>query len=394
MMRIAPALAAAAVAIAIAVATLAWLLRPAPPAPLPAPYAVARALGAGADTAGYARAAGPRRFVCPRDHGPHPRFRTEWWYFTGNLTAGDGRRFGYQLTFFRVALRPAAVRSSSAWRARDLYMAHFALSDVDGGGLHAFERFSRGAAQLAGARGAPLHVWLEDWTAEAIAGDERALRLRAREGDVAIALDLEHGKPPVLQGEAGLSRKSDAPGNASYYYSLPRMPTRGTISVGGQTIAVTGASWLDREWSTSALGTEQIGWDWFALQLDDGRELMFYRLRRRDGRTDPLSAGTLVAADGAPRPLASADVGVATTAHWTSPVSRVRYPGGWRLTVPGAGLVLRITPVLADQELRLTVRYWEGAVDVEGTAAGRTVQGRGYVELTGYGDAGTAPRLR
>ena len=371
-----------------------WWPRAAPPADTRVSLSVAEALGGDPD-AGFARALGPRRFVFPEDHGPHPEFRTEWWYYTGTLEATDpgaaGRRFGFQLTVFRVGLAPHPVVRASAWGTGQVYLAHFGVTDVAGGRLHARERWSRGALGLAGATVRPFRVWVEDWTIAGVGDDGAALpmRLQADEAEVAIDLRLASAKPPVLQGDRGLSPKSATPGNASYYYSLTRMPAEGTVRVGDRTLAVRGLAWMDREWSTSALGAGQVGWDWFALQLDDGRELMLYRLRRGDGSADPVSAGSLVAPDGTARRLGLADVQIDVLNHWPSPRDGARYPARWRLRVPSAGLDLEVTPRIADQELALTVRYWEGAVAVTGTAAGAPVEGAGYVELTGY--AGGSP---
>jgi predicted secreted hydrolase len=352
-----------------------------------ASLAVSAALGAG-DLAGYARALAPRPFVFPADAGPHPDFRTEWWYYTGNLQTADGGHFGFQLTFFRTALAPPgpAVPRASAWAARQLYLAHLALTDTAGRRFHAWSRLGREALGLAGARAEPFRVWVDDWSAEGERAGGATVRLRAAEADAAIDLVLRSEKPVVPQGDGGLSRKGPEPGNASYYYSLTRMSVRGTVRAGGEPIAVSGLAWMDREWSTSALGPELVGWDWVALQLDDGRDLMVYRLRRRDGTADPHSAGAVIAADGTARPLGPDEAALATLGHWTSPRSGVRYPSRWRLAVPAAGLDLDLVPRLPDQELLVGTRYWEGAVRVEGTAAGRPVAGRGYVELVGYGE--------
>ncbi len=339
---------------------------------------------AGGETAGYARALEPRDFTFPADHGPHPDFKTEWWYFTGHLEAEGGRRFGYQLTFFRNALAPAMPERSSAWATRQVYLAHFALSDLDGGRFHAFERLSRGAAGLAGARAEPFRVWLEDWSVVSIGDEAFPVRLRARSDGVALDLELASAKPPVFHGEAGLSRKGAELGNASYYYSLTRLTARGRLTLDGEALPVAGSSWLDREWSTSVLAEDQTGWDWFSLQLDDGRELMAFELRLEGGGVDPASHGTLVAAGGSSRALAAGDVRIEVLDTWKSPRGAV-YPARWRLTVPGESLDLEITPLLADQELDVSFRYWEGAVGVRGTAAGEPVAGRGYVELVGYG---------
>jgi predicted secreted hydrolase len=217
------------------------------------------------------------------------------------------------------------------------------------------------------------------------------MHLRAKEGDVSLDLTLEQGKPTVLEGDRGLSRKGPEPDNASYYYSLTRMPTSGFIAVGGERFAVRGESWMDREWSTRALSPDQIGWNWFALRLDDGREVMFFHLRRRDGKKDTWSSGTLVERDGTARPLGADDVTVEPVGTWTSPHSHTVYPAQFRLVVPVAALDLRVLPLLADQELDLTFRYWEGAVSIEGTAGGNPAKGVGYLELTGYGDDSRQP---
>lgn len=340
------------------------------------------ALSGGA-VAGFARADRPRAFEFPADHGPHPEFRTEWWYATGNLEADSGRRFGYQLTVFRHAMRPGEPDRESAWATHSLWFAHFGLTDVDGGELHGEERFARGALGLAGATTAPFRAWLEDW--EFAGGPDAAdplvgMRVRASTaaGD-GVALTLRPTKARVLQGDAGLSQKSSAAGNASYYYSYTRLATEGTVRVGGAEYTVRGASWFDREWSTSALAPDQVGWDWFALQLDDGRDLMFYRLRRTDGSVDPVSAGVLVDRAGGRTTLSAAAVNCEVLRRWESPVTAARYPVAWRLRVPDFDLDLRVAAVFDDQEHDFLVRYWEGAVDVAGSHAGR-----GYLEMTGY----------
>ena len=351
---------------------------------------------AGADTAGYERASAPRAFVFPADHGPHPTFRTEWWYVTGNLTAIDSgdissRDYGFQLTIFRSALSATAPASRSAWATNQAYMAHFTVTDVSAGTFHAHERFARGAAGLAGAEAAPLHVWLGDWSIEGAAEQTFPLRLRAEADGVAIDLMLEAGKPVVPQGDSGLSQKGPEPGNASFYYSLTRMPAEGSLVVGGDTVVVSGSAWLDREWSTSALSAEQAGWDWVALQLADGWDLMAYRLRRRDGGADPRSEAVIVDPSGVATRLRFGDeLVLQSTSTWTSPVDGAVYPSGWRIDIPGRGWSLSVEPRIPDQELALAFRYWEGAVSVNGTGeGGMPVAGKGYVELTGY--AGEAP---
>ena len=346
---------------------------------------------AGADTAGYERALAPRDFAFPADHGPHSAFRTEWWYVTGNLTSTSGRDFGFQLTIFRSALAPRTPDSGSTWATNQAYMAHFTVTDVSAERFHAYERFARGAADLAGATADPLRVWVEDWTLEGTASESFPLRLLAREGDVALDLALEAGKPAVPQGDRGLSQKGPEPGNASFYYSHTRMPAAGTLVLEGDTLAVSGLAWLDREWSTSALSEGQVGWDWVALQLGDGWDLMAYRLRRGDGSTDLWSDAVVIDPRGVATRLEwGTQITMEGTGSWTSPIDGARYPSGWRITIPGRGWSLVVEPRVSNQELDLAFRYWEGAVSVRGTGEdGASVEGRGYVELTGY--AGEAP---
>lgn len=361
------------------------LERPAPAAPVAAELDVAAAM-AGGDPSGFLRAEAPRDFDFPADHGAHDGFRTEWWYFTGNLRAPDGRTLGYQLTLFRNALAPARPEGGSDLRAQHVWMAHFALSDDRRGRFRFAERLAREAIGLAGASSAPFRVWVEGWEAASTGDDFAPLRLRAAAEGMAIDLRLEAGKPPVAQGERGLSRKGPEPGNASFYYSLTRLPTRGAVELDGERFAVEGLSWMDREWSTSALGPDLAGWDWLALQLDDGRDLMLYRLRRRDGSADPWSAGAMVAADGTARPLAARDFRLEPLGVWSSPRGGT-YPAGFRIEVPTEGLVLEVRPRVADQELATPVRYWEGAVSVAGSDASGPVTGAGFLEMTGYAGA-------
>jgi predicted secreted hydrolase len=364
-------------------AVLALLLAGVALAGAPPPTQVTGLLGQ-QDAAGFAQVLAPRAFSFPQDHGPHPQFRQEWWYFTGNLDAADGERLGFELTFFRYALAPGAAAEpaagASAWRTDQLYMAHFAVTDVARGRFRSAQKLSRGALGLAGAQADPLRVWIDDWSLTATAS---GWRLRAAGQGYALELDLTPAGAPVLNGEAGFSRKSDEPGAASYYYSLPRIAVRGQLRRDGEPLAVHGLAWCDREWGSGGLGARQVGWDWFALQLEDGTALMFYALRGRDGARDPHSAGTWIGTDGETRALKSGEVLLEVTGHWLG-ADRVRYPSGWRLRVPSLALEVTVQPVLADQELRGTPRYWEGAVDVSGTRAGERLGGRGYAELVGY----------
>jgi len=345
-------------------------------------YSVTELLGAPAGK-GFSLVTDERRFDFPADHGPHAGFRNEWWYFTGNLETDRGRRFGYQLTFFRLALSPLPAPRSSRWGANEVYMAHFALTDMEERTFHSWERFSRVALGLAGASGLPLTIHLDDWSATQTSKHPWEVRLAAAERDAAIDLKIRSLKPVVLHGKNGLLRKGRARGNASYYYSITRLATAGTIRVNGETFQVTGLTWLDREWTTSSMEREQVGWDWFALQLDDGRDVMLYRMRRRDGSLDPWSSGTLVAADGSSRHLGSTEVRIDVVDWWQSPASGIRYPSRWRLRIPAGNLDLEIVPRLDGQELLTTFRYWEGAVKVKGMGEG-SPGGNGYVELTGY----------
>jgi predicted secreted hydrolase len=344
------------------------------------------------DPDAYPLALLPREFSFPEDHGPHPGYRNEWWYVTGNLDSSRGRRFGFELTIFRFALaapeqgredsRASAGTSewTSEWATSQVYIAHFAVTDVAAERFYVAERYARGALGLAGATALPLRAWVEDWHLE---GTTDGFHLSAADRDVELSVSLEALKGPVLNGRDGLSRKSQAAGNASYYYSVPRLRTLGSLSIGGDRHDVSGLAWLDREWGSSALSRDQAGWDWFALQLSDGSDLMYYNLRKTDGTDDPHSAGTFMPAAGGGQYLSRDDVTIEARRFWDSPRGG-RYPMGWTISIPRLDLVLQVDPVLDAQELHTTVRYWEGAVDVAGTRSGRAVGGRGYVELTGY----------
>jgi predicted secreted hydrolase len=364
------------------------------------------ARGQGGATQGFAVAAGPRSFEFPRDHGPHPDFQHEWWYVTGNLDGANGERFGFELTIFRFALAPAeptaaghpprngAPRATdpatqpaapapgtSNWRTRQIYMAHFAVSDIHRERFQFGERYARGALGLAGAQAEPFRVWLESWALEQRGSH---WHLTAADRDYSLDLDLQPLLPPILNGDAGLSRKSSSGTASSYYYSIPRIAARGTLTRQGKPIDVQGLAWLDREW-----GSADGDWDWFAIQLDDRSTLMFYVLRNRDGVRDINSAGTWVDPHGSPRPLANDEVRIDILGYWNSPRGG-RYPAKWRLSVPALALDLSIEPAMADQELGTHPRYWEGAVNVQGQREGRSITGRGYVELVGY----ARPRAR
>lgn len=336
---------------------------------------------------GFTRAVEPRAFEFPTDHGPHPEYQTEWWYYTGNLDTEADRRFGYQLTFFRRALTPKGADHTSDrtsdWAMNQVYMAHFTITDVANDAFHNFERFSRGAAGLAGASGTPSYrVWLESWSVEEIEDD--TVRLRAAEDGIELDLTLRQVKPPVLHGDAGLSQKSSSLGNASYYYSLTRLDTSGSVTVAGQTYRVNGLSWMDHEFGTSYLADNHTGWDWFSLQLSNERELMYFQIRQDDGGIEPLSGGSLIEADGTVRHLDLEDVTLEVLDTWTSPKTGATYPAGWRLSVPSTDVELNVQPFVNNQELDVSYAYWEGAVKVAGTFPDGPITGVGYVELTGY----------
>ena len=346
-----------------------------------------RLLGAEADD-GFARATQPREFAFPADHGSHREFRTEWWYFTGNLATPEGRHFGFELTFFRYALAPATsqrLEGASAWRADQVWMAHFAITDTSAKRFFARERLTREALGLAGAETEPLRVWVEDWAATGEGrDDELRVRLAARDDVIGLTLSLTSTVPHVAQGDRGLDIKGAGGGNASHYYSVPRLDASGQVAIAGETFAVAGVAWLDREWSTSSLDPGTSGWDWFALQLSDGSNLMFYRLRTENGGTSPYSGGSLVSPDGGRTRLGADDVALTTLDYWTSAATGVRYPVAWRLAVPAAAIALEVRPYLDDQELSLSVRYWEGAVHAEGMGPQGPLTGQGYLELAGY----------
>ena len=349
-------------------------------------------LGSAEDDARFARADTPREFRFPQDHGAHPDYRTEWWYLTGNLETGAGRHFGFQMTFFRFGIDAEPPERPSAWATDQLWMAHFAVTDTDAREFHADEKFERQALGLAGAQAAPFRVWLDDWEL-ASAGDGDAdwfpLRLVADGDEFALDLGIDKGKPLVLQGEDGLDPKGPEPGNASYYYSFTRLPAEGRVRIGDTEHAVSGLVWMDREWSTSVLGPGVEGWNWFAIQLDDGYDLMYYRLRQTDGGTAPYSGGLLVDPDGEVAARYGADQArLEASGHWKSPETGIRYTVAWRLQVPHLGIDLAVTPRVPGQELDLSVRYWEGAITVEGERDGSPVTGVGYAEHAGVSARG------
>jgi len=348
-------------------------------------------LGENPSTPSFQPATTGYRYEFPKDHGSHPAYRTEWWYYTGHLQAKNGRPFGFELTFFRRAIPPDDVKTQpSQWSVSHLYLAHFALTDIAGQRFHFSDKLSRAGLGKAGADESRLRVWIDDWRAEAPADASGAHTLFAHDGAHALALTLQPAKHLVIHGQDGISRKGAGAGQASHYYSFTRLATTGRLTIGHEQFDVTGTSWMDHEFGSADLGQDLVGWDWFSIQLEDNSELMLYRLRRSDGSSDPASSGTVVSSDGQTRHLSVADIRIEATGTWTSPESRAVYPNKWRLMIPSLDLALDLAPLLAGQELRTSgstqITYWEGAVAVSGTKQGRSVKGQGYVELTGYAD--------
>jgi predicted secreted hydrolase len=336
----------------------------------------------------FRRATEGYRYEFPRDHGSHERFRTEWWYYTGNLSTKDGRRFGYQLTFFRRGIPPEQVKTlPSRWSITQLYLAHFAVTDLAKGQFHYAEKISRAGLGKAGAEPGRLHVWIDQWSAESLMDTGRH-SLSATDDDLAVQLSVSSEKPPIIHGTGGISRKGTTPGQASHYYSFTRLATTGTVTIGNEPFDVTGTSWMDHEFGSADLGEDLVGWDWFSVQFTDQTELMLYRLRRTDGSADPVSSGTFIDRDGRGHHLSIGDFTLEPTSFWTSRTSKGRYPQRWRLAIPSQQLSLELRPLMAEQELSTArstqVTYWEGAIEATGLSRESPIQGQGYMELTGY----------
>ncbi|MEE8056276.1 MAG: lipocalin-like domain-containing protein [Pseudomonadales bacterium] len=359
---------------------------------------------AGENNEGFSKAIKVRPFTFPADHGPHPNFRNEWWYITGNLWDENNTRYGYQLTFFRRGLVPQSnnkenhAQNNAGWNDKNIYMAHFAISNHHTGEFIAREKLGRNGANVAGAIATPFHVWLDDWAIQSERdGSLFPLTLKAENSSLAIELTLDTDKPIVLQGNQGLSQKSAETGNASYYYSFTRLNTSGTLTQQpASTIepnssnkpatkqhTVHGSSWLDREWSSSALSREQQGWDWFALQLHSGEEVMFYRLRNKDGSASRFSSGVLVSADGHSIPLTAKSVTLTPIKYWQK--GEHRFPIEWRIQIASNNLTRdwTISTPIKDQLLEVSVHYWEGAIDVVDSNS-RAPSGYGFLEMTAY----------
>lgn len=327
------------------------------------------------------------KFEFPRDHFAHPEFELEWWYYTGNLFTAEGRRFGFELTFFRNALQRDNP-TTSPWDVSQLYLAHFAISDIEAQRFLKSERLNRSGPGLAGAALSQAQIWNGNWQVvwQDSANPFGKQSLQAVSKDASIALDLIPAKPPVINGKNGISQKADGPGKASHYITFTRLNATGSLRIGDEEFIVDGSAWMDHEFSSNSMGDDQAGWDWLSLQLNNGAELMLYRLRKADGSTDPHSAGTFVHADGSQQHLSVEDYSLTPSAFWTSPATGGAYPLRWQIEVPRLNLSLTVTTPLQAQEIVPTPgrgpTYWEGAVDV----VGQDVQGVGYLEMTGYAD--------
>ncbi len=325
-------------------------------------------------------------FEFPRDHFNHEEYQTEWWYTTGNLKAADGHQYGFELTFFRQGVDRDANKSEP-WDIQDLYLAHLALSDLDGGKFYHTERTNRAGPGLAGADEKQESIWNGNWQIHWNGQSE--ILLAATDERFSISLSLHPEKPPVIHGENGVSQKAAGAGHASHYISFTRLATTGAIQLDGKSTPVKGSSWMDHEFFTNQLGAAQTGWNWLSIQLDDNTELMLYQFRHNDGASDPFSSGTYVDAQGKSSHLTSTDFRL--TPHgeeWTSSATSATYPVAWTVGIPKLGLQLAVTTRLKSQELagsgKLTPSYWEGAIAIQGTRAGKNVQGVGYLEMTGY----------
>ncbi|MEM7384313.1 MAG: lipocalin-like domain-containing protein [Verrucomicrobiota bacterium] len=324
-------------------------------------------------------------YAFPRDHRAHEDFKTEWWYLTGDLKTVEGRRFGYQLTFFRQGVRSpaevAAEPTSSKLITNEFHFAHFTITDVANKEFHVDKKLSRGVFGTSGF-GSERLAWIDDWEMRLVAPDVFSIRAGAEWGT--LELTLSAARKPVFHGKDGVSQKSEAPGNASHYYSYSRLKATGRLRLGKEDHVVEGRTWFDREWGTSQLGKDQVGWDWFCLQFEGGSELMIYQLRERDGQPSTMSSGTYIAADGQTTTLARADFSLSPVDFWESS-SGGRYPVAWRIEIPGLALSLDVTTPVKKQELRLDpLVYWEGLIDARGRLDRKKVVASGYQELTGY----------
>lgn len=326
----------------------------------------------------YRKALPGYRYSFPRDHFEHPDFRTEWWYYTGNLSTAQGRPFGFELTFFRQGADERA-ENESVWGVRDVYLAHLALSDIGSKRFYHRERLNRQGPGIAGASFEKRSIWNGNWR---VLWQDDIQNLEATADDFSLRLSLRSAKQPVIHGRNGISQKSAGEGRASHYVSLTRLLTDGEVTVGGIRNQVSGTSWMDHEFFTNQLSEDQAGWDWFSIQLENGADLMLYRLRRKDGSIEPLSHGTYVDNKGISRELRLSEF------RMTPGRRRYNsYPIEWTIEVPALGIALEVTTPMENQELvstnRISPSYWEGAIRLKGKPG----NGVGYLEMTGYRDA-------
>ncbi|MDA1315620.1 MAG: carotenoid 1,2-hydratase [Acidobacteria bacterium] len=330
------------------------------------------------------------QYEFPRDHFSHSTFKTEWWYYTGNLQTAEGRRFGFELTFFRYAINEQG--GDSAWDIRDIYPAHLTLSDIDGGKFFKTDRLNRQGPGLAGADTEQARIWNGNWEVQWLdpASDKSPQRLKAYADDFSLEFTLTPAKPPVIHGLNGVSQKAAGEGQASHYISFTRLEVTGSIALNNQNFPVTGQAWMDHEFSTDSLGPNQTGWDWMSIQLDDQSELMLYRMRRSDGSTDPYSSGTYIDPKGRAQHLDWAQIRMTPIegSHWKSPATGGLYPLKWQVEIPDLEIRLDCATDLEDQEVvsrkQLGPSYWEGAMNFKGHREGRPISATGYLEMTGY----------
>jgi predicted secreted hydrolase len=321
------------------------------------------------------------RYEFPRDHFNHPEFQTEWWYYTGNLRTVEGKRFGFEMTFFRHGV-DRKDRPKNVWDVSDVWFAHLALSDIDGGRFFYTERMNRAGPGLAGADEGQARVWNGNWQAR---WDGPGQKLQAVADRFRIELSVQPLKAPVVHGTNGVSQKAEGAGRASHYLSMTRLAAGGTIEIEGKAFVVEGLAWMDHEFFTHQLEANQSGWDWFSLQFEDGSELMLFQLRRKDGSADPYSAGTYVDAQGHSRRMAASEFSLVPGKTWTSAATGARYPLAWTIRAPSLGIDAMVSTRLQQQELTgKMMAYWEGAVEVVAKKNGRDVRGAGYLEMTGY----------
>lgn len=325
----------------------------------------------------------------PRDYFEHPEFQSEWWYYTGNLATTEGRRFGFELTFFRAGL-DSRRKGAGTWDFDQVYLAHFVVADIEAGRTLKTERINRAGPGIAGASHDKRTIWNGNWNVSFLPDDplRPAQRMWAGVEGVSVSLSLAPSKPVVVHGVDGISRKARGPGRASHYLSFTRLLASGVVEIDGSEHEVTGLAWMDHEFFTNSLSSDQVGWDWMSVQLDDGTDLMLYGIRETGGLRSAFSSGTLVEPDGQASHLEAEDFRMLPGRTWRSEETGAAYPVEWAVEVPRLGLRLEVRPLLDAQEIfserGFTPTYWEGPVTYSGERDGQAVTGRGYLEMTGY----------